>query len=116
MSEKLTALDEFIKQYEQIEKMCKASMEEQGEIDRELSNWYHTVEGIDITHISQSHKLIKQGKVILEKRRKNKLEMIMLRSTCDSMKTTFQSLKMKLDNTKKKNAEVIQEIKDRAIL
>lgn len=116
MSEKLTALDGFIKQYEEIEKMCKATMEEQGEIDRELSNWYHTVEGIDITHISQSHKLIKQGKEILDRRRKNKLELIMLRSTCDSMKTTFQSLKMKLEHNMKKNLEVIQEIKDRAIL
>jgi hypothetical protein len=116
MSEKLTALDSFIKQYEEIEIMYKASTEEQGEIDRELSNWYHIVEGIDITHISQSHTLIKKGKVILEKRRKNKLEMLMLRSTCDSMRATFQSLKAKLENTQKKNIEVIQEIKDRAIL
>lgn len=116
MSEKLTALDDFIKQYDEIEKLCNRSMEEQGEIDRELSNWYHVVEGIDIKHISQSHTLIKLGKVILEKRRKNKLETIMLRSTCDSMKSTFQSLKTKLENTKKKNTEVLKEIKNRAIL
>ena len=76
----------------------------------------NTVEGIDISHVSQSHKLIKQGKEILEKRRKNKLEMIMLRSTCDTMKSTFQSLKAKLENNMKKNNEIIQEIKDRAIL
>lgn len=116
MSQKLSALDEFIKQNEQIENMYKATTDEQSKIDLELSNWYHTVEGFDITHISQSHKLIKQVKEILGRRRRNKLEMIMLRSTCDSLKTTFESLKMKLEKHKTKNAEVIQEIKDRANL
>ena len=114
MSEKLLALDNFIRQYDEIEKMYKASKEEQGIIDRELSSWYHVVEGVDVKHISQSHNLIKQGKVILEKRRKNKLEMIMLRSTCDSMKTTFEDLKIKLDNNKKKNSDILKEIKDNA--
>lgn len=41
MSQKLTALDSFIKQYEEIEKLYKEAMAEQGEIDRELSNWYY---------------------------------------------------------------------------
>jgi tetrahydromethanopterin S-methyltransferase subunit F len=115
-NEMLQSVVDFIAQFDKVDQYYEDIKNKQGEIDRELSNWYHVVEGIDIKHISESHNLIKMGKDILKRRRENKLEMIILRSTHDMMNTQIRNLKLNLEKTVNKNSEVVEEIKDRAIL
>jgi hypothetical protein len=115
-NEMLLSVIDFINQFDKIEAFYKDVTEKQGKIDKELSGWYHVVEGTDIKHISESHKLIKQGKDILKRRRENKLEMIIIRSTHDMMKTQVSNLKINLEKSVTKNSEVVEEIKERAII
>lgn len=115
-NEMLQSVLDFINQFDKIENLYKEVTENQGKIDRELSNWYHVVEGTEIKHISESHNLIKQGKDILKRRRDIKLEVIILRSTHDSMKTQISNLKLNLEKNVKKNSEIVEEIKERAII
>ena len=115
-NEMLQSVVDFITQFEKIDQFYEDIKNKQGEIDRELSNWYHVVEGVNIKHISESHNLIKAGKDILKRRRENKLEMIIIRSTHDMMKNQISNLKINLEKSVNKNTEVVEEIKDRAIL
>lgn len=115
-NEMLQSVLDFVNQFDKIEAFYKDVTEKQGKIDKELSCWYHVVEGIDIKHISESHNLIKQGKDILKRRRDNKLEMIIIRSTHDMMKTQICNLKLNLEKSVTKNSEVVIEIKERAII
>jgi len=115
-NEMLQSVVDFINQFDKIESNYKDVSEKQGNIDRELSGWYHLVEGTDVKHISESHRLLKQGKEILKRRRSNKLEMIIIRATHDMMKNQIGSLRLNLEKCIKKNAEVVEEINERAII
>jgi hypothetical protein len=105
---------DFIKQYEELEKLNVEAHKNLSEIDLELSNWYHRVEGSVLSHVSKSHKLMKEGKVILEKRRILKLETQIIRSTCDLLKDKIGMLKGTYRKALTKHVELQQEIIDRS--
>lgn len=107
-------IDAFLKEFDELEALNQKANKEQAEIDKELSNFYHKVEGSEMTRICQSHQLIKELKDILARRRVNKLETILLRSTCDMLRDKVHSLKANKKNLLIKNQEVITEIKTRA--
>ena len=117
MSAPNTSLDlisNLINQYKELKDSYTAKREEQGSIDRELSDWYHCVEGIDITHVSQSHKMIKRGKDILERRRNIKFEILLLKGSLDNMTISIEQIRRSVKIVIDKDKEVRQEIKDRA--
>lgn len=107
-------LSNFFNQFKEIEKLNTQKHQELSAVDKEVSNFYHKVEGVVITHVAQSHALIKEMKVILEKRRVLKLETITLRSSYDSLKTVMDKSMTNHAHILKKNKEVVKEIKDRA--
>lgn len=114
MSESINVVKELLRQYEAVKELNDAKQEERSEIDRELSNFYHHVEGINITHVSQSHKLIKELKVILNKRRDNKLEGLVLKTTLDSIKVPTSHIKGSINRVVTTHKKVIDEMKERA--
>jgi hypothetical protein len=107
-------IDDFLKQFDELEKLNANVSQEHSDIDKAISSWYHKVEGLEITHVSQSHRLIKEIKPLLERRRDIKIESMLLRSTCDTLREKVKTLK---DSNKKalvQNEKVRQEIKTRA--
>ena len=115
-SNSLEVITNLLNQYEELKALCDTKREERGNIDRELSNWYHIVEGISITHVSQSHKLILKGKEILERRRDIKFELNVLQATLDKITLSNSHVTTHIKNIIEKDKDVRQEIKDRAIL
>ncbi len=115
MNPVVTKIESFLKQYDELEKLNDEVSKEHSFLDKSLSNFYHRVEGIKITHVSQSHNLIKELKVLLDKRRDKKIEGILLRSTCDTLREKMGSLKKTTKSQIEKDEEVRQEIKDRAL-
>lgn len=107
-------VSDFIKQYEELEKLNTEAHKNLSNIDLELSSWYHRVEGSPLSHVSKSHKLMKEGKDILERRRVLKLETSIIRSTCDLLKDKIGMLKGTYRKTLQRDEEVRQEIIDRA--
>lgn len=67
-----TKLEVIGKQLFQLTDLVEKTQKEVSHWDCELSNIYHIIEGKKITHISQSHALIKEMKHILSKRREAK--------------------------------------------
>lgn len=106
-------IDNFIKEYEELEKLNAQATKNLSDIDLELSSLYHKIEGTETPNILQSYKLIKELKVILEKRRNIKLEGLLLRATCDTLKDKFLALKSNYNRVLRKNEDVINEIKQR---
>lgn len=114
MNPTVKLVQDFIKQFDELEKELTKALNEQSNIDKKISSWYHRVEGSPITHVSQSHKFIKELLPLLARRRELKIETIVLRSTCDSLRGNIAKLKQSHKDQLKKNDEVLQEIKDRA--
>lgn len=107
-------IEKFIAEYDELEKLNTQSTKDLSNIDLELSSLYHRVEGSKITHVSQSHKLIKELQDILERRRNIKLEGVLLRSTCDLLKDKIGAVKGHYRKTLTKDTELRTEIKTRA--
>jgi len=114
MNENVKKIEDFIRHFEALEQLNNNTHKELSDIDKQLANWYHKVEGTEITHVSQSHKLLKEVQPILKRRRELKIETLTLRSTCDSLRATMQKVKDNNKNHLKQNEKVLQEIKDNA--
>lgn len=114
MNENLKLVENFIKHFESLENNLTVVTKELSEIDKKISDWYHRVEGTDIKHVSESHRLLKEIKPLLGRRRNVKIESAILRSTCDSLRSNIIKLKESHKTQMTKHNEVLQEIKDRA--
>ena len=60
-------VEKFILLFDEIKELSREKRQAMTEADRELSSIYHKIEGFEITHISQSHNLIKELTIVLEK-------------------------------------------------
>ena len=114
MNKRVKKVEDFIKHFDLLELMLSEVLKEQSDIDKAISSWYHKVEGLQLGHVSLSHRLMKEIVPLLNRRRDIKIESIVLRSTCD----TLRANNVKLKNTHReqliKNETVRQEIIDRA--
>lgn len=103
-------VESFIKQFDELEELSKKINKERSDIDKALSKWYHTVEGTDIKHVSESHSFMKEVKVILARRRDLKIEDLIVRSTCDMLRVKINELKKHHKVLFAKNDKVKEEI------
>lgn len=110
----INAIKKFIQDYDEIEKLTQNSYKSQADVDKELSIWYHKVEGFTPTHVSQSHALLKEVKDILERRRAIKLEVNLLKLTCDNVGIKITQLKSKLKTTVVKHNQLLEDLKTNA--
>lgn len=112
MNENVKKIEDFIRHFEALEVINLNSHKELGDADKQIANWYHRVEGTTITHVSQSHKLMKEIQTLLIKRRDLKAETISLRSTCDSLRAVMVKVKENYTNNIKRHKEVLEEAKN----
>jgi hypothetical protein len=110
----LEKLRDFVKHYDTIEQIAQNAFLEQSELDTELSKWYHKVEGTKPSHVSESHHLINEVKDILDRRRANKLDVVVFRTTCDSLSKQIKYLKTKLGNQVNQHNKILSELKTKA--
>ena len=114
MNATVKKVEDFMKHFDTLEVMLAEVLKEQSEIDKAISSWYHRVEGTQIKHVAESHRFMKEIIPLLNRRRAIKIESIVLRSTCDTLRTNIQKLKQSHKDQLAKNKEVLQEIIDRA--
>lgn len=114
MSTSIDVVKTLLTQYEDIKKLYEVKLEERSEIDRSISNFYHYVEAVDITHVSQSHKLIKDLKLLLGKRRDNKLEGLILKTTLDNIKISTSNIKGNLNKVVVTHNKMLDDMKVKA--
>jgi len=100
--------------FDNLKKLNCEAKQELSEIDRELSNHYHTIEGVELEYMSDSHMLIMKMRDILYRRREAKINYTMLESFVSSMQGQMDKTKKRNTEIISKHDEILQEIKDRA--
>ncbi len=86
-------INNLISQFDELEILLKENQKEMSQIDTDLSKLYHKIEVVEIKHVSESHALIKELKMILSKRRDIKLNYILLQNVSDYLKSPFIKFK-----------------------
>lgn len=114
MDNTLDKINNFLNQFDELETLYHDVLKERSDIDKSLSSWYHVVEGTTIKHISKSHNLIKDVKIILDKRRDIKLNEILLRSLCDILRPHIIGVLKKHEAIKTKHVSLRKEMIERA--
>ena len=100
--------------FEELRVLNREAKAELSNIDKELSNQYHIIEGYDLFHMVDSHLLILKLRDILFRRRNAKLNQTLLESIVASLDSNTTKSKKKYHQLMAKHAEIIQEIIDRA--
>lgn len=100
--------------FDNLKVLNREAKQELSEIDRELSNHYHTIEGVELEYMTDSHMLIMKMRDILYRRREAKINHTMLESFVSSMQTQMDKTKKRNGEIISKHNEILQEIKDRA--
>ena len=100
--------------FDRLKQRNREAKQELSEIDRELSNHYHTIEGVDIAYMTDSHFLIMKMRDILYRRREAKINHTMLESFVTSMQAQLEKTKKRNSEIINKHDEILQEIIDRA--
>ncbi len=103
----ISQVEEFLKSYSEVKKQAKVKQSEQSLIDKRLSDFYHTLEGTTITHVAQSHKLLKELKVILEERRNIKADWIILNAVLQTVGDRFDGLRNKCEKLEKTHTKMM---------
>ena len=106
--------NKLFEQFDKLVSLRAKSLTDLSEADNKLSSLYHKIEGIDIKHVSQSHNLIKEMKVILAERRLAKKNCMLSQSVVDKMKGHMENAKNQSKSILKKHQSIEDEIKSRA--
>lgn len=105
-------ITEMNKIFGELESICGHAAKMQSSLDAELSNVYHLIEGVEIKHVSESHKLFMHLKDVLNRRRMVKETAILsalLKPAIAEAKSKTASI---IDGCRNKNKVVLNEIKE----
>ena len=100
--------------FKELQELKTQSKNELSNIDRELSNHYHNIEGAEIDYMSDSHIMMMKLKDILNTRREAKINHTLLESFITAMDRTMDKSQKRYVEILKKHDEIIQEIIDRS--
>lgn len=102
------------KTFDELQELKKQSKEELSLIDRELSNQYHNIEGVEIDYMSESHLMMMKLKDVLYSRREAKVNHTLLESFITAMERNMEKTKKRYVEILNKHQEIIEEIVDRS--
>lgn len=100
--------------FDQLLSLRNQAKKELSDLDKELSNQYHNIEGAEIDYMTESHIMVMKLKDILYQRREAKINHTLLESFITAMEVHMKKTKKRTAEIVKKHDEVIQEIIDRA--
>lgn len=100
--------------FETLKKVRDESKNELSNLDKELSNQYHKIEGIEFASMCDSHLLIMELKSILHDRREAKIKHTLLDSIISGLDNNLTKSKKRYEEIITKHEEIIKEIISRA--
>jgi hypothetical protein len=103
-------LGQFYSNYDNLETMSTLLHEEQANIDRELSDFYHRLEGVHFSHNTQAHAHMVKLQDILERRRNNKKRTILIRSFLDTTRPSIADAKKRTTKAVETHDKVLKDI------
>ena len=100
--------------FNQLKILKGQSKDELSNLDKELSNHYHNIEGSDISHTFDSHLLIMALKNVLWDRREAKINHTLLESFVSALDTNMTKANKRFHEIINKHEEIKEEIIKRA--
>tara|TARA_R110000796_G_scaffold1673_2_gene6927 strand:+ start:7132 stop:7497 length:366 start_codon:yes stop_codon:yes gene_type:complete len=107
-------IDKLFLVFNELKELSEQSKLELSNIDKELSNQYHKIEGADIDYMSDSHMLIIKLKDILWQRRDAKINHTLLESIVTLLNSSVSKANKRTEDIVKRHDALIQEIIKRA--
>ena len=107
-------IEQIHNNFDQLISLRDQSKQELSDIDKELSNHYHNIEGTDINHMFDSHLMVMKLKDILYRRREAKINHTLLESFVTALERNVSKTKKRTTEIIQRHDEVIQEIITRA--
>lgn len=107
-------IDKIHNDFDQLVSLRDQAKQELSEIDKQLSNHYHNIEGTDINYMFDSHLMVMKLKDILYQRREAKINHTLLESFVTALERSVNKTKKRTGEIIKRHEEVIQEIINRA--
>ena len=107
-------IDSIHETFDQLLSLREEAKKELSDLDKELSNQYHNIEGAEIDYMGESHIMVMKLKDILYQRREAKINHTLLESFITAMEPNMKKTKKRTAEIIKRHDEVIQEIIDRA--
>ena len=96
--------------YKELQTERDTIMKEQSEIDKELSELYHEIEGTKFKHVCQSHKMLIKLQDTLTKRRNIKGKVAVLLAFTDSIGSQMKHATAAYKGAKKKHDEILAQL------
>jgi hypothetical protein len=103
-------LGDFFNNFDKLESLSQEKTNDLSKVDIELSEFYHKMEGIHLSHNTQAHKYMLELQDILNRRRQLKLDNILMRSFIDNTKKSFEIAKERNKSALTKHNKVLREI------
>ena len=107
-------IDNIHETFDQLQKLRLQAKNELSQIDKELSNHYHNIEGADVEYMTDSHLMVMKLKDILHQRREAKINHTLLESFISALERTMEKTKKRSTEIVSKHDEIIKEIIKRA--
>ena len=86
-------IDNIHKTFDQLQELRSQAKNELSQIDKELSNHYHIIEGTNIEYLTDSHLMVMKLKDILYQRREAKINHTLLESFVSALERTMEKTK-----------------------
>ena len=100
--------------FEILKTLNTSAKNELSNIDKELSNQYHKIEGTEIQQLTDSHFLMMKLKDILIRRRAAKINYTLLESITSQLEPQVNKAKKRNGEITKKHSQILTEIIKRA--
>jgi hypothetical protein len=104
-------IDEFFNLYDEIVQHAQEVHQHQADMDKELSNVYHMIEGVETHHVCESHKIFLHLKNVLNRRRMSKLPTHLIQSFVDNLDSKMKTTKRRHVILLDKHASIVNSLK-----
>lgn len=104
-------LGQFFTNHNKIQRMSEQLHKDLSNVDKELAEFYHKVEGIHLSHNTQAHNYMLELQDILARRRQLKKDTILIRCFIDNTKDSFDLAKKRTETALEKHNKVLAKTK-----
>lgn len=109
-------LGQFYQNYDKLTRIGTIAVSELSKVDIELSEFYHKMEGVHLSHNTQAHVHMKELQDILSRRRKWKKDIILVNSFLDSTKPSMEVAKKRTTKAIKTHDKMMRNIQNQKSL
>jgi hypothetical protein len=104
------AIDQFFHNYENLKVVYGLKIKDLSDVDKELTAFYHKLEGVHLSHNTQAHKFMVKLQDILSRRRQIKLDIILVKTFIDNTSNSMSEAEKRNKKALGRHLRVLDEM------